>query len=102
MAAAVLGEARQLLGAASDGYGHCCPPVFDPYTLVALIGGIALATYFLRIVIVTSTIMGRSWVLDSPFGEIGGSCMNISFKKNLIHKTVQCMWSEVRFLSFLI
>ena len=86
-----------LFGSASDGYGHCCPPVFDPYTLVALIGGIALATYFLRIVIVTSTIMGRSWVLDSPFGEIGGSCMNISFKKNHIHKTVQCicMWSEV-------
>ena len=87
MAAAVLGEARQLLGSASDGYGHCCPPVFDPYTLVALIGGIALATYFLRIVIVTSTIMGRSWVMDSPFGEIGGSCMNISFKCQEEHYT---------------
>ena len=69
MAAAVLGEARQLLGAASDGYGHCCPPVFDPYTLVALIGGIALATYFLRIVIVTSTIGGRS--IFEPLFSLG-------------------------------
>ena len=42
-----------LLGSSSDDYGHCCPPVFDPYTLVALLGGIALATYFLRIVIIT-------------------------------------------------
>ena len=44
-------SARQLsglFGSASDGYGHCCPPVFDPYTLVALLGGIALATFFLR------------------------------------------------------
>ena len=100
------GTGRQIgLHGAHSGYGHgCCPLVFNPSTLLALLAGIALATYFLRIVIVTSTIMGRSWVLDSPFGEIGGSCMNISFKKNLIHKTVQCicMWSEVRFLSFLI
>ena len=42
-----------LFGSSSDDYGHCCPPVFDPYTLVALLGGIALATYFLRIVIIT-------------------------------------------------
>ena len=33
----------------------CCPPVFDPYTLIGLIGGIALATYFLRLVIVVTT-----------------------------------------------
>ena len=45
---------RSLFGSASDGYGHCCPPVFDPYTLVALLGGVALATYFLRLVIVTT------------------------------------------------
>ena len=65
-------SARQLsglFGSASDGYGHCCPSVFDPYTLVALIGGIALATYFLRIVIVTSTIGGRS-ILE-PFFSLG-------------------------------
>ena len=28
--------------------GVCCPLVFNPYTLMALIAGIALATYFLR------------------------------------------------------
>lgn len=43
----------QLHVSSSDHYDHCCPPVFDPYTLVALLGGIALATYFLRIVIIT-------------------------------------------------
>ena len=43
-----------LFGSSSDDYGHCCPPVFDPYTLVALLGGVALATYFLRIVIITN------------------------------------------------
>ena len=45
--------AVRLVGSSSDDYGHCCPPVFDPYTLVALLGGIALAAYFLRLVIVT-------------------------------------------------
>ena len=39
---------NKLYASASDSYGHCCPPVFDPYTLVALLGGIALATFFLR------------------------------------------------------
>ena len=42
-----------IFGSFSDSYGHCCPAVFDPYTLVALLGGVALATYFLRLVIVT-------------------------------------------------
>ena len=35
-------------GSFSSGMGDCCPPVFDPSTLFALIAGIALATYFLR------------------------------------------------------
>ena len=60
---------NKLYASASDSYGHCCPPVFDPYTLVALIGGIALATYFLRIVIVTSTIGGRS--IFEPLFSLG-------------------------------
>merc|ERR1712045_64483 len=51
-----ISEAR-LFGSLSDNYDSCCPPVFDPYTLVALLGGIALATYFLRIVIITTFIM---------------------------------------------
>ncbi len=42
-----------LFGSSSEDLGHCCPPVFDPYTLVALLGGVALATYFLRLVIIT-------------------------------------------------
>ena len=46
-----------IFGSYSDSYGHCCPPVFDPYTLLALIGGIALATYFLGIVIITEIMM---------------------------------------------
>ena len=42
----------QLYGAASGGHHDgCCPPVVDPYTLLALIVGIALATYFLNVLI---------------------------------------------------
>ena len=42
-----------MFGAASSGYGSkCCPLAVDPYsvcyTWIALIGGIALATFFLR------------------------------------------------------
>ena len=56
----ILGSDSSLVGSFSDGYGHCCPPVFDPYTLVALLGGIALATFFLQRVIVGTTF-GRSF-----------------------------------------
>ena len=53
----------QLHGAASGhgGYGGCCPPVVDPYTWLALIAGIALATYFLR-VLITVTMVGQEYV----------------------------------------
>ena len=53
----------------SDSYGHCCPPVFDPYTLVALVGGIALATYFLRIVIITTEFPMNKRSMAGYFGE---------------------------------
>ena len=57
---------RDLISSASSGYGHCCPAVFDPYTLVALVGGIALVTYFLRVVIITTVFAGkRSFGQDS-------------------------------------
>lgn len=60
----------QLYVSSSDDYGHCCPPVFDPYTLVALLGGIALATYFLRIVIITNpNIMMRMKRQAGYFGK---------------------------------
>ena len=62
--------AVRLVGSSSDDYGQCCPPVFDPYTLLALIGGIALATYFLRLVIVTTTFNGRAFGLTNPFSKI--------------------------------
>ena len=38
-------------GHSSGGYGHeepCCPLVLDPLMLLALLGAIAAATYFLR------------------------------------------------------
>jgi hypothetical protein len=48
-------QARRMYGEASSGYGDsCCPPVVDPYTWLALIAGIGLATYFLRITITTT------------------------------------------------
>ena len=46
-----------LSGSSSDDNSQCCPPVFDQYTLVALLGGIALVTYFLRLVIITDLLM---------------------------------------------
>ena len=49
---------RSLFGS-EDSHGHCCPPVFDPYTLVALLAGIALATFFLRLVIINQVFNGR-------------------------------------------
>ena len=79
-----LNEGRSLFGSSSDHYGHCCPPVFDPYTLVALIGGIALATFFLRLVIINQVFNGRS--------------LNV-FGKNLMqsrkYKIWYNFWSEI-------
>ena len=49
-----------LTGSNSSGYGDkCCPPVVDPYTWLALIGGIALATFFLQMAIVNNIPPGR-------------------------------------------
>ena len=62
-----LGSGRQILGSHS-GYGHgCCPLVFNPSTLLALLAGIALATYFLRLVIVVEQF-GRSFPFNLKFG----------------------------------
>ena len=53
-----VGRSHDLYGGASGGGHGCCPPVVDQYTWLALITGIALATYFLRVA-VTTNIMGR-------------------------------------------
>merc|ERR1719278_1466930 len=69
-----LGSGRQILGSHS-GYGHgCCSLVFNPSTLLALLAGIALATYFLRLVIVVEQFGGRSFAfeLGSGFSSIMG------------------------------
>ena len=49
-----------LIRAGSDLYGEhgeCCPPVVDPYTFLAMIAGISLATWFLQMVIVMTTFV---------------------------------------------
>ena len=52
------GRTMSLVGSHSSGHGdQCCPPVVDPYTWLALIGGIALATFFLQMAIVN--IIGK-------------------------------------------
>jgi len=48
-----------LYAAASSGYDGCCPPVVDPYTLLALLVGIALATYFLNVLIAVTMFGGK-------------------------------------------
>ena len=42
-----------------SGGGDCCPLVVDPLTYAALLGFIALATYFLNILIAMSMLMMR-------------------------------------------
>ena len=46
--------------ASGHGGGGCCPPVVDPYTLLALWAGTALATYFLRVLITVNTLSKNS------------------------------------------
>ena len=76
-------EIARLFGSFSDSYGHCCPPVFDPYTLVALLGGIALATYFLRLVIVTN-MFGRRSLSDGLFGKFSTKLVNYKIVQNCL------------------
>ena len=60
---------RTLSASYSSSYGdECCPPVVDPYTWAALIGGIALATFFLQMQIVAN-ISGRRRRRRSEMGE---------------------------------
>ena len=55
-----LSDLVDLTGSYSSGYGDkCCPPVVDPYTWLALIAGIALATFFLQMAIVNNIPPGR-------------------------------------------
>ena len=54
-------QSSGLFGSFSDQYGECCPPVFDPSTLIALLAGIALATFFLRLVIIMTNFGKRSF-----------------------------------------
>ena len=73
-----------MYAAASGGGGsECCPLVVDPYTWLALIGGIALATFFLRQIIIGTTFNGRRrkrsldssnslWKRDIPEEEVEG------------------------------
>ena len=46
-------------GSYSSGYGDCCPPVIDPLTYAALLGFIALATYFFERLIAMSMLMKK-------------------------------------------
>ena len=71
-----LNSTGRLFSAASEGYDNsdCCPPVVDPYTLLALLAGIALAAYFLRLALVkkcaTVTCTGRSWPDGFTFNDL--------------------------------
>ena len=73
-------SSNPLHAAASGGYGGggCCPPVVDPYTLFALGAGVALATYFLR-VLITVTTVGRDRVGSTIINNKGEVCKYIQF-----------------------
>ena len=83
----------------SDHYGSfsghgsgCCPLVVDPLSYAALIGGIALATYFFQIQI-TNSMLARSfpwpfnagWVLQGT--HLYFTIKNTNIRKNLLIKT---------------
>jgi hypothetical protein len=65
-----------LVMAGSSGYGEeCCPPVVDPYTFLALIGGIALATYFLQQLIVGTTVRVQQYCLHECMPGMAFPCL---------------------------
>ena len=78
-----------LFGSHSSDYGMCCPPVFDPYTLLALLAGIALATFFLRLVILGTTF-GRSFQ-DGIFGNFVHSHLRLQLCQDFHHYYVIMM-----------
>ena len=57
------GQHNSYASPSGGGYGHhhhggdCCPLVVDPMTLCALLGSIALATYFLGNIVIPAEIM---------------------------------------------
>ena len=53
------GYAGDHYGSYSGGGGDCCPLVVDPLTYASLLGFIALATYFLNVLIAMSMLMMR-------------------------------------------
>ncbi len=57
---------------ASSGYGHddCCPLVVDPLTLVAILGAIAAATFFLNTAITMNIPPPRRRKRDDEFGVV--------------------------------
>ena len=76
-----------LTGSHSSGYGDkCCPPVVDPYTWLALIGGIALATFFLQMAIVNNIMPGRRKRRSTHlwhYSQLNGMVYNEKSKQNL-------------------
>ena len=55
MMTSLIESARSMFAASSDYYyNDCCPPVVDPYAWIALLGGTALVTWFLQMVIVNT------------------------------------------------
>ena len=68
-------SSNPLHAAASGGYGGggCCPPVVDPYTLFALGAGVALATYFLRVLITVTTVAKLYLVLKDNKIDTAGT-----------------------------
>merc|ERR1712210_19429 len=80
---------RSLFGSESDSYGHCCPPVFDPYTLVALLAGIALATFFLRLVIINQVFNGRRSFGSNSLYENLGLTYDPNWMSNLLEQLLE-------------
>merc|ERR1712241_106012 len=80
---------RSLFGSESEGYGHCCPPVFDPSTLLALLVGVALATFFLRLVIINQVFNGRRSLSSYSIYENLGLTYNPNWITNLLEQMLE-------------
>jgi hypothetical protein len=79
----------------SDHYGSfsghgsgCCPLVVDPLSYAALIGGIALATYFFQIQI-TNSMLARSFPWPFNTGWVfQGTHLYFTIRKTKTHKNL--------------
>ena len=80
----------------ATGSGQCCPPVVDLYSWIGLLGGIALATYFLRVAIITNIMRRRRSFNVDHFPFLLGMILFISQWFRVL--CVCLFWSDIHLI----